>query len=182
MNHPVHCADTVSAAPGAYLASSLGSGVWGVSTCPNNDNVAWLKCASTLGSCTVTGDYLNKGSIAIDQSYWGVQGFQATDPSAPFGACFAATPRFNNVTVHHIAFANNVANTCPLAGYDTTEYAGGTGPSAVDYFVLRGNLSWNGTQSSTFCGSGISLASMANADNAQGPHNYVGQNIISTSD
>ena len=175
--HNVHCADTINAAAGSYPPQSLGFNTWGVSTCPNNDNVAWVKCSGTLGTCLVNGDYLNKGAVTIDQSYWGVQGFQATDPSNPYGGCFAIQPRFNTITVHHIAFANNVANTCPLAGVDGSGFGGSIGPSSYDYWVWAGNLVWNGAASSAFCGSAFSAAGPAQADNAPGSHALMVQNI-----
>ena len=176
-HHDIHCGDTINAAAGSYLPQAFGFNTWGAVSCPNNDNVAWVKCSGTLGDCLVNGDYLNKGAISIDMSYWGVQGFEATDPSNPYGACFAIQPRFQTVTIHHIVFANNVANTCPLAGVDGSMWDGGTGPSSYDYFVWSGNLVWNGAVSSAFCGSAFSVGFPRMADNALGSHALITQNI-----
>ena len=58
---------------------------------------------------------------------------------------------------------------------------GAIGPAGQDYLVVVGNLLWNGTQASTFCGSGISFAGMVQVDNAQEPHDYIAQNIVNAS-
>jgi hypothetical protein len=175
-NHAVHCADTIMAATGTYLPANFTMGKWGTVSCPNNDNVAFIQCV-TFDACYIIGDYGQMGALLISASYWGVRGFEAQDDSASYGGCFSASPPTPNATIHHIVFADNVAVRCPLAGFDSFEYNGATGPSSVDYVMWVGNIAWNATRASTLCGSGFSFASPANADNAQEPHDLFTLNM-----
>jgi hypothetical protein len=167
--HNIHCDDKIMAAAGSYPPQSFGYTTWGTVSCPANDNVAWVKCATAF-ACDVNGEFFGKGAVAIDMDYWGVQGFTATDSSGTDGACFQATPRTQFHTINHIVFANDVANTCPLVGFGTSDFNGALGPAAVDYVMYVGDLAWNAAISSSFCGSAIGTASPAMADNAPGPH------------
>ena len=178
--HNIHCGDVISAAVGTYLPQNLGFGSWGVVSCPTSDNIAKVKCAGTLMTCQSIGDYLNKGSVAIDQDYWGVEGFEAEDASNPFSACFFAAPSVPNFSLHHVAFINDIANTCGLAGFSVGAYnnnAGVLGPLSTDYVIWIGDISYNGTHSSSFCGSGFSLNSPAPIDSKAEPHVLITQNI-----
>ena len=176
--HNIHCADTILAAAGEYAPQSFGFFTWGTVSCPANDNVAWVKCATAF-TCDVNGDYLNKGAINIDVSYWGVQGFTATDQVNQNGACFSIQPR-TNVTIHHVVFANDVANICPLGGFGSSEYGGATGPGSVDYTMFIGDLVWNGAHSPLFCGSAMAQNSLTASDLAPGPHILWAQNVVVT--
>src|SRR5713101_5055172 len=78
-NHSVNCGDViVAAASTAYSYTSFGYN-WGSVTCPAGNNVAWLKCV-TFDACKITvsaGGDSNHG-MSINNSYWGVQGWEVT--------------------------------------------------------------------------------------------------------
>jgi len=162
-NHNVNCGDVILALLGAYSGISS----FGTVNCPAGNNVAWLAC-QTFDTCKISG-----GGISVHNSFWGVEGFEVDNG----GACFSAAPSTSTTTIHHIIFANNVANGCQSGGFGSAPFQGAKGPSGVDYLVLVGNLAYNGAQSSAFCFSGISLYEPANSDTAAGTHMYLAQNI-----
>ena len=90
---------------------------------PEANNVAWLKCA-TFDTCkTVT----NSGKPnANGINYWnellGRQGWEVTALSGGSGACFVARPSGGS-NIHHIIFANDVANGCSEGGFDAAANA-----------------------------------------------------------
>ena len=92
-------------------------------TCPTANNVAWLKCA-TFDTCkTVTNSGKpNAHGISIGTNYWGVQGWEVTALSGGSGACFVARPSGAS-NIHHIIFANDVANGCSEGGFDAAANA-----------------------------------------------------------
>jgi hypothetical protein len=170
-NHAVSCGDTILAAPGlSYAASNFAGGKWGNVNCPAGNNVAWLKCA-TFGTCKVIGTGYD--AIRVSASYWGVQGFEATNAT---GACFTATPTGSSM-IHHIIFANNIANGCQNNGFSSYPFYAGTAPPSVDYLAIIGNLAYNAAGGNSYCFSGISVYEPRNFDTAPGTHVYIAQNI-----
>ena len=171
-NHPVNCGDVIVAAAGTYSNSQFYTGKWGTVTCPAGNNVAWLKCA-TFDTCKIsTGT--NQG-MWVDESYWGVQGWEVTtSASDTYGTCFIAQPRYSNpVEIHHIIFANNVANGCSQGGFGSVNH----GLAGVDYLAILGNIAYNAAQGSGSCASGISIYQPRQSDTAQGTHLYVAGNF-----
>lgn len=167
-NHSVNCGDVIQAAPGTYSAANF-SLTFGTVTCPAGNNVAWLNCA-TFDGCKIS----SATALSINKSNWGVQGWEVhTDVSAGNGPCFMATPYPGSTTVHHIIFANNIANGCSGSGF----YGGSYGSVGVDYFVLIGNIAYNATQGSTSCTSGLNIFEPSQLDSLPGTHIYVAGNF-----
>ncbi len=169
-NHSVVCGDVILAAAGTYSAANFSYGDWGAVTCAARNNVAWLKCA-TFDACKVTasGTYL---TMAVTQSYWGVQGWEVTSIGET-DACFTAYPPSSSIQIHHIVFANDIANGCYNSGFTT----GNNGNVGVDYLAVVGNIAYNASQSSTTCTSGISIYQPVQSDSLQGTHIYVAGNF-----
>lgn len=171
-NHTINCGDTILAAPStSYNASNFTSGKWGTVSCVSGNNVAWLKCSS-FDSCKVEAN--GNDAIRVSESYWGVQGWETTNSS---GACFTASPASSIVTIHHIIFANNIANGCKNNGFNSYPYSGTRGPSGVDYLAIIGNLVYNAAGGNSKCFSGISVYEPRNFDTKPGTHIYITQNI-----
>jgi hypothetical protein len=169
-NHAVVCGDVILAAAGAYSATSFSYDNWGTVTCAEGNNVAWLKCA-VFDTCkfTASGSYT---TMAVTQSYWGVQGWEVT-ATGDADACFTAYPSSSSVQIHHIIFANNVANGCHNGGFAT----GNVGNVGVDYLAVVGNISYNASQSSQDCASGISVYQPVQSDSLPGTHIYIAGNF-----
>ena len=172
-NHPLNCGDTILAAPSAaYLNSNLQS--WGNVNCPGQNNVAWLQCA-IFDACKVlvTDSSVGSGGISINSSYWGVAGFEVDDlASGGFSlSCFGTYP--GGGTLHHVVFANNVANTCPLAAFG----GGSAGTKGTDYLAIVGNIAYNAGTSNFNCGSNIDVFTPVASDNAPGTHIFVAGNF-----
>lgn len=173
-NHSLNCGDVIVAlASRNYNAANFSTGKWGWVSCPAANSVAWLKCQK-FDACKITS---NTGSgIWVDRSFWGVQGWEVTTTSgAIWGGCFVAAPNYQYPTeIHHIIFANNVANGCQASGlgsYNNGKNAG------VDYFAIVGNIAYNATQSRTECYSGISIYNPIQLDWQGGTHIYVAGNF-----
>lgn len=175
-NHALNCGDVIlAAASTAYNAGNFFTGSWGTVTCAAGNNVAWLKCA-VFDTCKITGTSF--AGMWIDKSYWGVQGWEITTPQTDqFGQCFQTEPNFTTpVNIHHIIFANNIANGCGGAGIATAQ--GSNNTTGVDYVVLIGNIVYNSSSSTTgVCDSAISIAVPINTDTAPGTHDYVAGNF-----
>jgi hypothetical protein len=169
-NHAIHCGDVILAAAGTYSAADFSYGHWGTVTCAAGNNVAWLKCAA-FDACKFTADgvYL---AMAVTQSYWGVQGWEVTSVGDT-DACFTAYPPSSSIQIHHIIFANDVANGCFNSGFTT----GNNGNVGVDYLVLVGNIVYNASQSSGTCTSGISIYQPVQSDSLPGTHIYLAGNF-----
>src|SRR5712672_1048294 len=74
--HPLNCGDVIVAASSTdYSAANFGTGKWGTVICSSADNVAWLKCA-TFDTCKIRGT--TTPGMWVDQSFWGVQGWEVT--------------------------------------------------------------------------------------------------------
>lgn len=168
-HHSVKCGDVILATPSsAYNSANFGDGDWGTVSCTAGNNVAWLACASFDG-CKMSGG----SGILIDQSYWGVRGWEVST-SATYAGCFAAAPNYSKPTeIHHIIFANNVANGCQSGGFIT--YNDGT--ASVDYISIVGNVAYNAAEGSAQCYSGISIYEPIQSDSQPGTHIYVAGNI-----
>jgi len=169
-NHAFNCGDVILASPGTYSAANFSYGTWGTVNCPAGNNVAWLTCA-TFDACkfTANGAFL---AMAVTQSYWGVQGWEVT-ALGDTDACFTAYPPTSTTQIHHIIFANNVANGCHDSGFTS----GNSGNVGVDYLTIIGNIAYNAAQSSQFCASGISVYQPVQSDSAPGTHIYIAGNF-----
>jgi len=172
-HHALNCGDVISAAPGTYNNANFGRGSWGTVSCPAGNNVAWLQCA-TFDSCKISVTTGNNQAILVDQSYWGVQGWEASSLSSIlYGTCFTATPSGSN-TIHHIIFANDVANGCSTAGFGA--YDRSTSAS-IDYVVFIGDIAYNAAQGGDVCGSGFSVYQPIASDSNPGTHIYMAGNF-----
>lgn len=168
-NHAVNCGDTLTAAVGSYSNSSFTYNKWGTVTCTANNNVAWVICA-TFDGCKITATGSSVMGMAISQSYWGVQGFEVT-ATQDTNTCFFVYPS-NSVSIHHIIFANNIANGCYAGGFGTVN----DGSFGVDYLAIVGNIVYNAAQGTAECYSGISVAAPKASDTLPGTHIYIGWN------
>jgi len=172
-NHPVNCGDVIIAeASDLYIGWNFEFD-WGVVTCPAKNNVAWLKCA-TFDACKVVEN--NTGSFTVDHSYWGVEGFEVdASPGSQDIGCFTAAPNYANpVEIHHIVFANNIANGCQSGGFGSFNQ---NAQASVDYLAIIGNIAYNAAQSSRECYSGISIYQPIESDTLPGTHIYVAGNF-----
>jgi hypothetical protein len=169
-NHALVCGDVILAAAGAYSATNFTYGSWGTVTCAGGNDVAWLKCVA-FDACkfTASSPYT---TMAVTQSYWGVQGWEVT-ASGDTDACFTAYPPSSSVEIHHIIFVNDVANGCHNSGFTT----GNNGNVGVDYLAVIGNIAYNASQSSQGCASGISIYQPVQSDSLSGTHIYIAGNF-----
>jgi hypothetical protein len=170
-NHSLRCGDVIIAlASTSYDSSNFNSGHWGNVSCPDNNNVAWLKCA-TFDGCKL---YSGSEGIYVDHSYWGVQGWEVNVWGGNDGFCFGAAPSYTNwVNIHHIIFANNIANGCKGGGFVSFNLDS----EGVDYFNVVGNIVYDTIQGSDECYNGISVYQPVQADWASGTHIYVAGNF-----
>lgn len=171
--HSVNCGDVILAAPStAYSASSFATGAWGTVTCPGGNSVAWLKCA-TFDTCKISSSSL--AGMWVDQSYWGVQGWEVTTTADDTqGSCFLAEPGYVARTqIHHIIFANDIANGCGYTGFQT----GNIGTAGVDYVAIVGSIAYNAAQGSLTCNNGIDIYQPVQSDSLPGTHIYLAGNF-----
>jgi hypothetical protein len=171
-NHPLNCGDTITAeASNSYDEANFEYGKWGHVTCSSGAtaNVAWLKCA-TFDACKLTAT--NQNGMWVTSSYWGVQGWEVT-ASGGQAICFAAYPPTSSANIHHIIFANDIANGCYGAGFAAV----GNGSAGVDYLALIADIAYDAAQQATECGSGISVNVPSQSDSLPGTHIYVAGNF-----
>ncbi len=168
-NHSLNCGDVIVAAPGKYSAANFNVGHWGKVTCPGGANVAWLQCA-TFDTCQISSNASD--GMWVDQSYWGVQGWEITTSQYIYGACFHAGP--SSGSVHHIIFANNVANGCMGGGFNAYNKSSS---ASVDYIAYVGNIAYNSTQGSGACYSGLNIYQPIASDANAGTHMYIAGNF-----
>ena len=171
--HSLNCGDVIVAAPGSnYSAANFFTGKWGTVSCPAANSVAWLQC-STFDACKIRAT--TGAGMWIDKSFWGVQGWEVTTTAAdPTGTCFSAQPNYTSpVKIHHIIFANNIANGCSQGGFALLN----RGQAGVDYFAVVGNIAYNTAQGKTSCTSGISIHQPVQSDTVPGTHIYVAGNL-----
>ncbi len=173
-NHALNCGDVIlAAASTSYSSSNFRSGNWGTVSCPAANNVAWLKCAQ-FDACKITTAGGQPG-IYVDKSFWGVQGWEVTASNSTSSFCFGAAPNYlTPVTIHHIIFANNIANGCRQGGF-TTFNSGKT--ASEDYVSIIGNIAYNAAQNGAECFSGISIYQPIQSDSLPGTHIYVAGNF-----
>ena len=78
------------------------------------------------------------------------------------------------MTNHHVAFINDIASTCGLAGFDTN--GGGFALASFDQTAAVGVITYNGANSlqGWLCGSGISFIPGNGPDTSSGTHVFVG--------
>ncbi len=169
--HSLNCGDVILARPStAYNSNNFNAGHWGNVSCPGGNNVAWLKC-STFDACKIWSS--NEG-INIDHSFWGVQGWEVTVADGTNGFCFGAAPSNANwVNIHHIIFANNIANGCQAGGFSAYNW----GTSGVDYISIVGNIAYNAIKGSAQCYNAISVYQPVQWDWVSGTHIYIADNI-----
>jgi hypothetical protein len=169
-NHSLNCGDTIIAAAGTYSHTNFDTGKWGTVTCASGQSVAWLVC-ETFDSCNISAG-ANFG-IWVDKSYWGVAGWEVTTTSSGW-TCFAAAPPSGaTATIHHIIFANDIANGCGGGGFGSFS----TGNFGADYVEIIGNIAYNASQNHTNCYSGISIFQPVKSDSVAGTHIYVAGNF-----
>jgi len=168
--HNLNCGDVILAKPSSsYASNNFNSGRWGNVSCPSANNVAWLQC-ETFDACKI---WSTSEGINVDHSFWGVQGWEVTVASGN-GFCFGAAPSSANwVTIHHIIFANNVANKCQAGGFVTYP----SGKVGVDYVTIIGNIAYDAIQGGDECYNGISIYEPVQSDWKAGTHIYVADNI-----
>jgi hypothetical protein len=172
-NHSLNCGDVIVATPStSYSASNFYTGKWGHVNCPAGNSVAWLTCA-TFDGCKIYASS-NMG-MWVDASYWGVSGWEVTtSASNTYGTCFIVQPRWSSpVEIHHIIFANDIANGCSQGGFETVNH----GNIGVDYFTVIGSIAYNTAQGNHSCASGISVYQPVQSDSAGGTHIYVAGNF-----
>ena len=167
-NHSLNCGDVIiAAASTAYSSSQFTYNKWGTVTCPAGNNVAWLMCV-TFDACKLS--ITSTDGFHVDNNYWGIQGWEV-DGSSTAGSCFIAFP--DNSNIHHIIFANNIANQCGQEGFGTSTYQG----HGTDYLVIVGNIAYDTVQGRSNCTSGISIYEPVNYDTLPGTHMYVAGNF-----
>jgi hypothetical protein len=171
-DHPLNCGDKIVAASGAYSAANFNNGKWGAVTCFLGNNVAWLQCA-TFDACKISST--SSDGMWVDQSYWGVQGWEITTSTNIYAACFHAGPKpATTATVHHVIFANDVANGCMGGGF--TAYDLSTSAS-VDYIAYVGNIAYNSAKGSGECYSGLNIYQPIASDTNPGTHLFIAGNF-----
>ena len=179
--HNVVCGDVIIAAAGTYQAqySVFGPNTWGtVSNCPSRSGgidgkggiyFATLLCAGPyVTSCSVNGGAYE--AFRVDKSNWAVEGFTATQNSNGGNACYIATSE-SNTTQHHIAFINDIAVNCNLAGISAVSW---TSPGGVDQTAVVGAIVFNSASSHAgVCSSGVSIIPVDGPDTSAGTHVFV---------
>jgi hypothetical protein len=173
-NHAVNCGDMILAAAGTYAEGNFRPGKWGTVTCAAGNNVAWLKCA-TFDTCKITISVAGHNAMTPTQSYWGIQGWEVAASTVSTNQCFEAYPPDFTHTIHHIIFANNIANGCGDGAFATGASAANVG---VDYVAIIGNIAYNGAQDNAECYSGIDIVSPVNSDTLPGTHIYIAGNYV----
>jgi hypothetical protein len=174
-NHSVNCGDTILAAAGNYNSTNFGPGQWGTVSCSAGNNVAWLKC-ETFDTCKINETSGEFQAMSIDESYWGIQGWEVSVSSnVTYGSCFGAgASGYHTANVHHVIFANNVANGCAQGGFATSNL---NATASADYVAIVGNIAYNTAQGSTECTSGISIYQPVASDTKAGTHIFVAGNF-----
>lgn len=171
-NHAVNCGDVLTAAAGTYSDDNFQDFDWGTVTCVAENNVAWVKCA-TFDACKINSRDGHSG-IQIGRSYWGIQGFEVTTGGGNnYAACFNIYPR-DGVTIHHIIFANDIANGCEASGIAMSNSSTTAG---YDYVAIIGNIAYNAAQTNTICGAGFGFYQPIASDSLPGTHLYIAGNF-----
>lgn len=177
-NHAVNCGDVIIAASSnAYNRMNFHRN-FGTVTCPENNNVAWLKCAA-FDTCIIanaTGPDKGGGGMWINQSYWGIQGWEVDSGGNTAAVGFGVEPEFGSGTsVHHVIIANTISYGTPGGGLFATANEGP--PDRADYVVFIGNIVYKTSEQSGGCHSGIDFYQTANIDTKPGTHMYAAGNF-----
>jgi hypothetical protein len=168
-NHALNCGDTITAAASIdYSTGSFTRGKWGTVTCSAGNNVAWLQCAR-FDACKISSS--SESGFMVSSNYWGIQGWEVS-ATGTYSSCFVATPP-STLTIHHIVFANDIANGCGANGFTTFN----NGNASVDYVAIIGDIVYDAAQSNSGCYSGISIYQPVQSDNLPGTHIYVAGNL-----
>ncbi len=170
ITHNINCGDVISmAASTSYAAGNFGNtGVSGTITCPGGDNLAYLKCASTLGACKISGGV---NGIWATSNYWG---FIGVDVEGQTNSCVKSSPPYppgTGPTVHHFALVNSIVAGCAGSGLQTGQ-AAGTGFGS-DYEIVLGVMAYGNSTATGPCFSGVSFGGDSDQDAAAGPHRLV---------
>lgn len=186
-NHAVVCGDVIIAATGAYSSGnfdsfSAGTTKWGaVSGCPSTSGgidgtggvyVANVVCATAF-ACTINST--TTFAVDISASNWAMTGWSATNTANSDGDCFVARP-ISTATIGYIAFINDIASTCPLAGVSANNNTGSS-TFSVDEFAAVGDIAWNSSGSNSECGSGFTINTPSNLDSFAGTHIFFSQDF-----
>ena len=165
-NHAVNCGDVIMASSGTYSNANFASGKWGTVTCSAGNNVAWLECA-TFDACKIstTTGY----GILVSANYWVVQGWEITTSGSSTGGCFVIQPPTSTTSIHHIVFANDIANTCAGGGFESVN----DGNASVDYIAFVGDIAYNAATGNSACYSGFSVYQPVATDSLPGTHIYI---------
>jgi hypothetical protein len=193
--HKVACGDVLIATAGNYDRGQFGHASFGadhgnfgpVSNCPSTSGgidgtggiyFAILLCAGPdLMSCRVNGG--PRPAFDIGYGNWAVEGFWATQNKNAERACFGSLGTVAGTTWHHVAFINNIASTCDLAGFSTGNI--GIANAGVDQTAVVGGIVFDGANSLgpyRVCGSALSLIPTGSTDASAGTHIYVSQNFL----
>jgi hypothetical protein len=132
--------------------------------------VARLTCA-TFDGCKISITGTLAPGIVITKSYWQVDGWEV-DGTTATAQCFVVYP-VGSANIHHIIFANDIANGCGEGGI-SLEANGGY---STDYFEVLGNIIYNTAGGSVNCNSGIDLWEPSNSDTLPGTHIYIAGNF-----
>lgn len=171
-NHAVSCGDVLTAVPGTYSNTDFQAYDWGTVACTAGNNVAWVKCA-TFDACKISSTN-GKPGVQIGKSYWGVQGFEVTTSGGnSYAACFN-TYSETGATIHHIIFANNIANGCEASGIALSNISTTV---SYDYVAIVGNIAYNAAQTNLLCSAGFGFYQPIASDSLPGTHLYMAGNF-----
>ncbi len=179
--HTVNCGDVIIAAAGNYTTNQFSQTFGNVTNCPSTSGgidgnggvyFATLLCAGpNLMSCNVNGG--TREAVRINASNWAVEGFYGTQQSTAGGGCFTAASD-STASIHHIAYINNVARGCDLAGFDTNNYFSSPPAAGTDQTAIVGAIAYNAAQSTVgLCGSGVSIVAGNGPDTSAGTHIFI---------
>jgi hypothetical protein len=110
----------------------------------------------------------------VDENYWGVQGWEITTSTNIYAACFHAGPKSGSVNVHHVIFANDVANGCMGGGFTAYDFSTS---ASVDYIAYVGNIAFNSAQGAGECYSGLNIYQPIASDTNAGTHLFIAGNF-----
>lgn len=168
-NHAVTAPTILIAAAGTYSSANFQYYDWGA--CTSAGDLCWLKCV-TFDACKISTTDGTAG-IQVGASYWGVQGFEITTGGGNnYASCFMTYA--STVSVHHIVFANNIANGCEATGINASNQST---TLSFDYVAMIGNIAYNAAQSNKLCYSGFSIYQPIAIDATPGTHIYVAGNF-----
>jgi len=161
-NHALNCGDVILASAGTYSSQET----FGTVTCNSTSRVAWLLCA-TFDGCKITAASGHYG-VLVQQSYWGVYGWEVNAAASGANGCFDATPA-GAANIREVVFANDICNGAQLGGFGSFP----NGSNGVDYFAVIGSVAYAAAQGTTNCYSGISPYEPVQADTATGTHIFI---------